>query len=1369
MTGVALGSRAPSAQGQDFDPHGRHRGHPPAHPTALPPTTGGVTPGHDAGHDARGATTGAAPSQEALIERYTRVVLSQPGSPFPLERLAQLYRDRDGNVTHLVSDFEALAEKPGSDRYAATVGLAGLYRLDGRGADAVSAYEKAIAIKASDAEAILALARLLEDRGDAAPARARYEQALALQTARADKEQTLRTLIALSLDQKDWPSAKTFHTALVALEPTSLFVRGELARELSSRGEYTRAEAELKDVVAAAAGDNRALGPALKELGAAQAKAHENAEALATLKRALAVAGPESALRAEIYEIVASLYRADQQLPVLIKQLEDEHPSDPPRLALLGGLYEETGDSVKAIATYQQALARSPRQIDLHLRLIRLLQGNGDLDKAIAEYEALVRAAPDNPQFAFEECEALLQRGDHARALKLVADLEARAANDEEVLSRVADFYARIGENAMSLRVLQRLAESNAAGDAGHLVDLGDRYFQDGNVPLAVQTWKRILIVVKPRARALSALGDVYLDHDLMTDAVAAYKEAVSLEPASLGSKKALAAAYERTRAYKEARELYEEIVKKAKAAGDKGLAREARGRIVTLWGLEHLLEPQVPGLRRQFEATPPDLEAGRTLAEALLHLRRLPEADAALRRVIELSPGDADSYLALERVLVQESKIADAIDVLEKLALLEPKRARELYQRMAQYALQIYRDQDAIKYAVRAVELNPDDAEGHRRLAEMYRSKQDVDHAISEFRAAIAKNDRLFVVYFELADLLLSKGQTEEADRLFRAVVRGAPDEELVARAARLSTQINLGRGTLESLEQDLLPLAIGNPQRPIYRRLLVEIYGSLTFGLVQRVRHGTAAEADDARQALARVGARAVKPLLDALADSDASQQRIAIDVLAYVQNRNAALPLFSFATGPAELALRARAMLACGALADGALVPKYEALLFPKDANAERTELADSVGIAAIWGLSHMNDPRALPLLRRVTRQGTPAMQALAVLGLGMARDRASIAGLAEMARSADVATVARAAAAYALGDLVAENEVPILIEQAQAGDALPRRMALLSLARMAVSGAKDPAWRPEAVEAMADSVFASVGEGARGRQSADAVARTATTALAVLATHGKSGGAWAKAHDSMPVPDAALDVETLLDTLASHEASASDRAAALVAFAEPIERAAFAALGTSGDRARAVLDALGSGEGEFLPFAGRDATGPEAEAARAIATALAPSVVPLAHHPDPEIRTKALVLVARVPGDAATEAVVAGLEDTSEAVQRVALASVGTARSASSPQAAARAVAAVGRILANDDNWAMRVLAAQALGRLGSIDAAATGARLGAAATTDRYALVRQAALESLASFDANAARVLAQRMETADPEPRIREAAKTLAR
>jgi tetratricopeptide (TPR) repeat protein/HEAT repeat protein len=1361
---VAIGLTAsPASHAQDFDPRGRRHTAPPPHPAPPRPA--------DARSPSAAPAASAGASQTLLIERYTQVVLAQPGAPFPLQRLAQLYRERDGNLTRLVSDFEARASQAGADQYPATVALAGLYKVDGRTDDAIAAYQKAIAQKSGDATAVMALARVHHDRGDLASARPLYEQALAHQTAQADKEQTLRTLMGIALDQKDWDGASRFHADLVKLQPTSLFVKGELGRELYNRSEFSRAEVELKEVVTAATGDNRALAPALKELGLAQAKAHESREALATLKRALSAAGPQSALRGEIYAIITEIYRADQQLPALVKELEDEHPNDYSRLAILAALYEETGDGDRAIETYKRALALNPREVDLRLRMIHLLQANGDLDRAIVQYEGLIRAAPNNPQFVFEECDALLQRGDHAHALKLVTDLETRAAVDEEVLSRVADFYARIGESERSLKVLQRLTQTSGA-DPGHLVDLGDRYFQAGNVPLAVQTWKRILVVMQPRAKALVALGDVYLEHDRTSDALAAYKEAVDLEPANLGYKKALAAAYERGHSYREAQALYEETARKAKEKGDKPLLRECRTRIVTLWGLERVLEQQVQPLRQHFGASPPDTEAGMTLAEVLLHMRRLPEAEATLRRAIEIAPGNGEAYGALERVLVQESKIADAIAVLEKLAQLEPTRARELYQRMAQYALQIYKDDDAIRFAARAVELNPDDAEGHRRLGEMYRSRQDVDHAIAEFRAAITKNDRLFVVYFELADLLLSKGQAEEADRLFRRVLRGAPDEELVARAARLSMQINLGKGTLESLEQDLLPLAIGNPQRPIYRRLLVEIYGSLTFGLVQRVHHGTPQEADDAKALLARIGARAVKPLLDALVDPDAGQQRIAIDVLAYVQNRNAALPLFAYATGPAEPALRSRAMVACGALADATMVPKYQALLYPKDALGDAGGLADTVAVAAVWGLARMRDAKAVPVLRRVARSGTPPMRAIAVLGLGMARDKASVSAVAEIARSVDSGKVARAAAAYALGAMDAQAQVPTLLEIAEDGDALPRQMALVALARMAISSAKEPAWQKDAVQAMADSVFAGEEEGGRGRAIAGALQRTAVAALSMIATRPSDARGRPLPGETMPVPEGSLDVDALLDALVPANVTEEARWATLLSFAEPLQRAAVSALRTSGPHATAVLDALATGGGEFLPFVARGASGAAADKARSIAASLESGIVALARHPDPAIRMKALVLVARSGAEGAAEATADGLEDPSEAVQRVALASVGVPHSGADRGAATlRMIAAAGKVLSSQDSWAMRVLAAGALGRLGGAGRTASAEaarRLIDAASTDAYALVRQAALDALTSFDSCSARVLADRLVAGDPEPRVRAAAEAIA-
>jgi len=304
----------------------------------------------------------------------------------------------------------------------------------------------------------------------------------------------------------------------------------------------------------------------------------------------------------------------------------------------------------------------------------------------------------------------------------------------------------------------------------------------------------------------------------------------------------------------------------------------------------------------------------------------------------------------------------------------------------------------------------------------------------------------------------------------------------------------------------------------------------------------------------------------------------------------------------------------------------------------------------------------------------------------------------------------------------------------------------------------------------VQVMADAVFAGDDDRAPESSPRGSVARAALWGLGTLAGVGDRAHAAARTREVLPVPEGSLDVDVLLDALVPREVPEAGRAAALARFAEPLQRAALAALRTSGGRARAVLDALGTGSGELLPFVPRGATGPAADAARTIAKALEPSLIPLARHPDPDIRARALVLVAHASSDEAAQAVVSGLEDANESVQRVALAAVATPRAdGGAVPASARAVAAVGKILSAHESWAMRVLAAQAMGRLGRAGGGPDAvARLSDAATKDTYALVRQAALEALASFDGDAARALAARVATSDPEPRVRDAARAIA-
>jgi tetratricopeptide (TPR) repeat protein len=1366
---MAAALAPPSAEAADFDPTGRNKKKPkpapgpgrPAVPKPPKPTPGVTKPGTPPAEEGK---TG--PSSDALIARYTAIVLSQPAAPFPLQRLAQLYRERDGNLKKLVEEFEKRAAATGPDAWTAKVVLAGVYKQDGRYDDAVKTYEAAIAERPTEPDPILALAQLADGRGDKAVARTHYQKALPLLKAPADVEQTTRTLLVLSLDLKDFEGAKKYHDALVKTSQGSLFVKAELGRELLSRGHYERAEGEFRELVKAATGDNRTLAPALRDLGSALAKQKKMTEAMTVLKRALTVAGSAAGVRAEILLIMTDAFRAEGKLAELIAILEAEKGQDFQRLATMGALYEETGEVEKAIGIYRKALGIDGKNIDVRVKLVHLLQTAGELEAAIREYESLIKAAPNNPDFVFELCETLIQRGDRPKALKLLQELEGRVANEPEILAAVADFYERVEEKDRALKVLQKLA-AVGGGDPTHLIDLGDRYFQAGDKKKALETWARIKTMVPNRARAAATLGEVYLEHDMPGEALAALREAVQLEPANTRFKKSLALALERTATslgnptsrYAEAREIWEELLRTA-GLTDKLVAREARTHIVSLWGLSHELASRVAPLSSRFSQQPPDLEAGRLLAEVQRKLQRLGDAENTLRRIVDLAPGDEESLLALERVLVLQQKLLGAIDVLAKLVEVNPKRAREFYQRMAQYAAELYRDDDAIKYAARAVELSPDDANGHQKLGDMYRRRQDFTRAIAEYRQALAKNDRLFAVYFDLAELLLSSGQVDEADRLFRRVIRASNDEELVARAARMSMQINLGKGTLDSLERELLPVAVGNPQKVIYRRLLVEIYGAMTFPLVQKVRNSgpRSQAAAAARGDLAKIGARAIKPLLDALADDRESQQKIAIEVLAYVENKSAGPALYNFATGTAEKGLRVRAMIACGALRDPAMLPRFEQMLAPKEGDTNVLP-TDSIAVAAAWGAARMGDKKAEPLLYKLLSSPAPDVRALAALGLGLSRDRKHAPALAALARSPEAGPSARAAAVHALGELGAGAEVPLLMAAADSGEVQVRQAALLTMARIA---GKDEAARMNGpAEAIAAGVF-STDEGLR---------ESSARAAVVLSTK-----AFTRSREPLPVPDGPLSLRDVLANLSPDIAGPEARAQALVALAPALEKAAMAAVATSPDRARVVADSLLSGEKGLglAPFTEPGAKLDEtlakqaAAAVEAIAAASVPGFAALVRHPALEVRTRAVELLATRPEPLAQGAVIDALGDPEESVRRAALAAMGSIKNGPT-------IAAVAKLLRESSSWPLRVRAAEALGRLGAQDSSGRSAApqvvetLSSAARTDAYALVREAAVRALVPLDAAAAAALLREVAAKDAEPRVRETATALLR
>ena len=117
-----------------------------------------------------------------------------------------------------------------------------------------------------------------------------------------------------------------------------------------------------------------------------------------------------------------------------------------------------------------------------------------------------------------------------------------------------------------------------------------------------------------------------------------------------------------------------------------------------------------------------------------------------------------------------------------------------------------------------------------------------------------------------------------------------------------------------------------------------------------------------------------------------------------------------------------------------------------------------------------------------------------------------------------------------------------------------------------------------------------------------------------------------------------------------------------------------------------------------------------------------------------------------------------ALIDALSDNDNVVQRTALGLLGEL---GTPQA----VDAIAKILSQSPDWALRLHAAKAIGRMPQTKVpAAVVETLAGKAQRDDYALVRQAAMESLAQIAPNSAKTVATLLAKNDPEPQVRETA-----
>jgi len=177
---------------------------------------------------------------------------------------------------------------------------------------------------------------------------------------------------------------------------------------------------------------------------------------------------------------------------------------------------------------------------------------------------------------------------------------------------------------------------------------------------------------------------------------------------------------------------------------------------------------------RAKLEEYPRDVNLQALLGAVLIKLDRHDEAEAALRRAIDLAPTFAKPYEDLGFLLVKQNQAAAAVPMLERATHLDPKLENAWYTLGKALAL-LGRGEDADRAFEKCFELSPE-----RRLmalAAEHQKEGRLEEAERLYRRVLRQRPRNVDALRLLAAIAVKANRYDEAEALLDRAISIAPD----------------------------------------------------------------------------------------------------------------------------------------------------------------------------------------------------------------------------------------------------------------------------------------------------------------------------------------------------------------------------------------------------------------------------------------------------------------------------------------------------------------------------------------------------------------------------------------------------------------
>ena len=274
--------------------------------------------------------------------------------------------------------------------------------------------------------------------------------------------------------------------------------------------------------------------------------------------------------------------------------------------------------------------------------------------RAIEEYKSALRADPNSPLLAISLAEAQLSAGHKAEGIRAAKELLNRDPNNLEAHKLLGRIYLR---------------ELGAGSDQSSSSQPGSGSQTPGTQVLdqAIAEFTKIVALEPKSVEDRLLLGQLYtVKHDA-AKAEEQFKAAQAVEPASEDVILNLARLYAESGNIKRTAELLEAVPVDDRTTKEEFTLGAAYEQLKNL-------KEAIAAYQRAVDMEPEDLDAQRSLAQALLADNKL---DEALKQFKDLSSKDPDDTIALDKISEiqrRQGKYEDALATIRKAAVKEPE-----------------------------------------------------------------------------------------------------------------------------------------------------------------------------------------------------------------------------------------------------------------------------------------------------------------------------------------------------------------------------------------------------------------------------------------------------------------------------------------------------------------------------------------------------------------------------------------------------------------------------------------------------------------------------------------------------------------------